>query len=186
MSATQTEIVQRIPIHWAVTLVVLFALPFGFFLDKFNFNLWVCFIVWAEYFALGAVPKNWRLIIPSIPFGAAIGAAWCATAVALISALGLSMFWALELGAIFWLTLYVYINMRVPTFIEGTLPSFNGFTLYLAVYFTGSLPKAGSMDNPYWVVFWAFIWTILMAYFGWFLGWFNIFLTFPKEVVKAR
>ena len=73
MSAAQTEIVQRIPIHWAVTLVVLFALPFGFFLDKYNFTLWVCFIVWAEYFALGAVPKNARLIFPSIPFGAAIG-----------------------------------------------------------------------------------------------------------------
>jgi len=58
---------------------------------------------------------------------------------------------------------------------------FNGLTLFLAVYFTGSVPSVGPMGNGYWVIVLAFLWTTLVAYFGWLLGFINIALTFPKE-----
>jgi hypothetical protein len=178
------EIVQRIPLPWAVSIVCVFSLPFGLFLGKFNFPLWVSFIVWAEYFALGATPSTWKLIIPSLPAGAAGGALWVATGVGISGAVGgkLALFLGLIVGALIWVTILLYIMPRVHAFTAGSLAVFNGLTLFLGVYFTSSMPQLGTMENPYWVIVWAFIWTTLMAYFGWFLGWLNITLTFPRKV----
>ena len=67
----------KVSLPWAVALTVFISLPFTFFLGKYNFPLWVCFIVWAEYFALGGKPDTWKLIIPSLPFGAF----WCSMSV---------------------------------------------------------------------------------------------------------
>ncbi len=191
MSTTNEEarpVVQttpRVSLPIAVTLVVLFTLPFAFFLGKFNIPAWVCFIVWAEYFQYGATPSNWRVMIPSLAFGAAAGCAWSSAAVYL-GTLGISAFWAWFLSAIVFIWLYLKIHVSVPTFMEGSLASFNGFTLYLAVYFTNSIPKVGLVANPAWVLTMAFIWTVILAYFGWFLGWLNIILTFPKQVEKKK
>ncbi len=66
--------------EWKVALALLPA----FLLGKWSFPVWVSFIVWAEYFALGAKLGTWKVIIPSIPFGAIVGgAAWISSAVAL-------------------------------------------------------------------------------------------------------
>ncbi len=178
------QIVERIPLPWAVSLVCVFSLPFGLFLGKFNFPLWVSFIVWAEYFTLGANPSTWRLIFPSIPAGAAGGALWVLTSIVYTSSTShqLALFVGLTIGALVWVTILLYVMPRVQAFTAGSLAVFNGLTLFLGVYFTRSTPQVGAMGSPYWVVLWAFIWTTLMAYFGWFLGWLNVTLTFPKEV----
>ena len=178
------KIVQRIPLPWAVSLTVVFALPFGLFLGNFNFPLWVAFIVWAEYFVFGATPSSWKLVFPSIPAGAISAALWMATNAVLSGFMGgqLGGFLALAIGNLIWVTALLYAIQRVPTLSKGTLAVFNGLTLFLAVYFTGSVPEVGPMANPYWVIVLAFIWTTLVAYFGWFLGWLNIAITFPKEV----
>lgn len=88
MSAQDQKIVQRIPLPWAVTLTVIFSLPFGLLLGNFNFTLWVCFIVWAQYFMLGAKPFTWKIVFPSFAVGAATAALWMATSNLVNGALG--------------------------------------------------------------------------------------------------
>ena len=54
---TDVETVQtkdRIPLWLAVAITVVVSLPFGIWLSRWNLPIWVSFIVWAEYFALGA------------------------------------------------------------------------------------------------------------------------------------
>lgn len=173
----------RIPLHWAVAITVALALLPTFLLGKWSFPVWVSFIVWAEYFALGAKLGTWKVILPSLPFGAIVGgAAWISSAVALAPYLGgQGLLWALFLTSFVWITLLVYGLRWTQAFTVGVLAVFNGLTLFLAVYFTGSIPQVGPLANPYYVIWWACLWTILMAYFGWFLGWFNVVITFPRK-----
>jgi hypothetical protein len=178
---------KRIPLPWATAILIILILPLGFYLGKWNFTLWVSFIVWAEYFALGAKVDTWKLIMPSIPFGAVFGAAWCTSAVALCNIL--TPYWgpvnglyaAFALTNLIWVPLILYGLRWHHAFTAGTLAVFNGLGLQLAVYFTGSLPKVGPMENAYFVIWWSFLWSVLMAYVGWFFGWFNIVLTFPRK-----
>ena len=56
--------------------------------------------------------------------------------------------------------------------------------MVLAVYFTGSIPDAGPMANPYYVVGFAVVWALMALYLGWVPGWLSVFLTFrdkPQE-----
>ena len=178
---------KRIPLPWAAAILVVFILPLSFYLGKWNFPLWVSFIVWAEYFALGAKRDTWKIIIPSLPFGAGVGAAWCASSVALSTLLVPyfgpvhGVYAAYALTNLLWIPLILYGLGWTHTFTAGTLAVFNGFTLQLAVYFTGTLPPVGPMENPYYVIWWSFLWSVLMAYVGWGFGWFNVFLTFPRK-----
>ena len=92
MSQEPEKIVATIPFHWAVSILVALVLPLSFFLGKFNFPLWVCFIAWAEYFVFGAKPSAFKTILPCWLYGAVMSALWLATAVAFANFLGL--FWA--------------------------------------------------------------------------------------------
>lgn len=138
------------------------------YLGTYNFTLWVCFIVWAEYFALGATVNTWKLVAPSIPTGAATGALWMATATLVTVLTGMDLIVGLIIGTVIWVTALLYLIPEVSAFSKGTLAVFNGLALYLGVYFTGSIPQIG-LENPYGVIFLTFVWTVLMAYFGWFL-----------------
>ncbi len=184
-SPTKT-VVQRIPFHWAVALTVIVALIPGTFLGKWNFTLWVAFIAWAEYFALGGTVSTWKLILPSIPLGALSAAGWLATNTLLHQLLGsggtFQSFLFLALANCIWVTGLVWVMSKSDIWTKGSLACFNGLTMWLAVYFTGSMPSVGPMANPYWAIAWAFIWTVAMCYFGWLLGVLNVALTFPHEV----
>jgi len=177
----------RIPLPWAVSLMLLTVLPLTFYLGDWNLPLWVSFIVWAEYFALGAKLSTWKSILPSLPFGALIAALWCGSATGMgrliESYLGPldSLYLGYAVTNLFWVTLLVYACQWTASFRTGTLAVFNGFTLYLAVYFTGSIPSIDTIGGAYKVMAWAFVWTVALSYFGWFLGWLNIVLTFPKK-----
>jgi hypothetical protein len=180
----EVKIVQRIPFPWAVSIVCVIALPLALFLGKFNFPVWVSFIVWAEYFTLGGTAKTSRLIFPSLPFGAIFAALWVATAVfyMTVAAHQLNLFIGLVIGALIWVTILMYAIPKSRIFTQGSLAVFNGISIFLGVYFTKSFPAVGPMGNPYWPILWAFIWAMLMAYLGWIFGWLNVALTFPKQV----
>jgi len=178
MSAQEQKIVQRISLPWAVTLTVIFALPFGLLLGSYNFTLWVCFIVWAQYFILGAKPDTWKIVFPSFAVGAATAALWMATSNLVNGFLGSHPLVGLIVGTVIWVTALLYWMPNSKTLTTGTLSVFNGLAMFLGVYFTGSGPKLAT--DPYMVIIVAFVWTTLMGYFGWFLGWLDIVLTFPK------
>jgi hypothetical protein len=72
MSTQAVKIKETIPLWLAVAITVLVSIPFGLWLGKWNFTLWVGFIVWAEYFQYGAKPSAIKLILPSYTYGAIV------------------------------------------------------------------------------------------------------------------
>jgi hypothetical protein len=178
---------KRITLDWAVAILVILILPLSLYLGKWNFALWVGFIVWAEYFTLGGNVSTWKVMIPSLPFGAGVGAAWCTSAVALSKVLAPycgplhAVYFGYALTNLFWIPFIIRGLNWTKAFTVGSLAVFNGFTLLLAVYFTRALPSVGPMENPYYVIWLSFLWTVLMSYLGWFFGWLTALLTFPRK-----
>ena len=177
MSEEQT--VARIPFHWAVAILVALVLPLAFYLGRFNFALWVCFIAWAEYFTFGGTPKAYKIVLPCWLYGTIMSVGWMLSTVAFTNFMPLM--WAAIVTNFLWLTLLVW-GLKFYNFGEGVLAVFGGFTCLLALYFTNSMPKVGPMDNPYWVVINTGVWCLILGYFGHFLGWFNVFITFPRKL----
>ena len=172
-------VVERIPFWLAVALTVLVSMPFGLWLGEYNFALWCAFIVWAEYFALGAKPEAMKVVIPSFCYAAFI------TAITLTLTPFLDFLpdvctsgdLTITVGLFVGVCFLVYSMRWSDTFKQGSLPFFNGMSMALGLYFTGSFPEMGIVPGP----FAAAIWASVMCLFGCFLGWFNVTITFPLE-----
>jgi hypothetical protein len=174
---TPPETRETIPLWLAVAITVVVSLPFGLYLEEYNLPLWVAFIVWAEYFALGAKPDALKLIIPSFVAGAAltgvIMGVVAVTAPELPENLALAICLFVGIGAM------VYIMRFSPTLQGGSLPYFNGISMLLGVYFTASYPQ-GVTSEPFLMPLVAALWAILGGLLGAALGWFNVTITFPR------
>lgn len=188
----ETETRDTIPLWLAVAITVVVSLPFGLYLDNvsgdlklMNLPLWVAFIVWAEYFALGGKPSALRLMIPAFTLAVVLTAATMWAYVALNDAIpadwpeGTAMAVALFVGV----GAMVYLMRFWPVLQAGSLPFFNGISMLLGVYFTNSIP-AGT--DPYLAPWIAAIVTIAAGLLGSFLGWFNVTITFPHQVTGGR
>lgn len=176
----ETKIKETIPLWLAVAITVVVALPFGLYFDKYNLPLWVAFVVWAEYFALGAKPQALRLIIPAYALGVAltgvIMVAVAALAPSLPKNLALAICLFVGVGAM------VYGMRYSKTLQEGSLAYFNGISMLLGVYLLGAYPTSAFTTNVYLLPLVAVVWAILGGLLGAALGWFNVKITFPREI----
>jgi len=175
------KIKETIPLWLAVGITVFVSVPFSLWFGKYNFALWCSFIVWAEYFALGAKPSVAKTILPSFAYSAAFTGVtlflipYFSFLPSLFVPGDLSVMLVLFAGV----ALMVWTMKFSKTFQAGSLPFFNGISMVLAIYFTGSFPQLGGAAIAPLV---AAVWAIVMAAFGVLLGIFNVWLTFPKEV----
>ena len=174
-----------IPLWLAVAITVAISLPFGTYLGRFNFSLWISFICWAEYFALGANPKALKIIFPAF----AASSLWTGFMIWLITPFhGLPSVFApgdlsVQVAFFVGVSIMVYCMKYFKTFQVGSLAYFNGMSMTLAVIFTGSTPKLGFIAaHPQSATFIAALWCIAMGWFGAILGWLNVVILFPKEV----
>ena len=174
-----------IPLWLAVAITVAISLPFGTYLGRFNFSLWISIICWAEYFALGANPKALKIIFPAF----AASSLWTGFMIWLIHPLhGLPSLFApgdlsVQVAFFVGVSIMVYCMKYFKTFQVGSLAYFNGMSMTLAVIFTGSTPKLGFIAaHPQSATFIAALWCIAMGWFGAILGWLNVVILFPKEV----
>jgi hypothetical protein len=199
------ETKNTIPLWLAVAITVCVSLPFGIWLDKLDLPLWAAFIVWAEYFALGAKPGALKTMVPAYTLGVigvaliglfyqAINKIWSNPGDTLVD-FGLqkltydqtALFVAFFIG----FCILIYAMKFHPVMQTGSLPFFNGITMFLACYFTGTFLgwfKDFSIDAgwmPYAVVIFCAITAWLGGMLGAFLGWFNVVITFPRQVQKA-
>jgi len=179
----ETETKERIPLWLAVAITVVVSLPFGLYLDKYNLPLWVAFVVWAEYFALGAKPQALRVMVPAYALGVALtGIIMVAVAVLAPSlptngALAVCLF--VGVGA-------MVFGMRYSKTLQaGSLPYFNGISMLLGVYFTGAFPSTFTGDANLLPLV-AAVWAILGGLLGAALGWFNVTITFPHLVASSK
>lgn len=187
MAATQAPEIQQaeykntLPLWLAVAITVVVSLPFTLWLGPYNFATWVSFIVWAEYFALGAKPAALKLILPNFAYSAVLTGLTLA-AIPLLGFLpslvvpgDLAVAVALFVGVAF----MVYSMNWWQGFQDGSLPFFNGISMVLAVYFTSAYPPIVTGGAA---PLWAAVWAILMGFFGAALGVFNVWILFPRKV----
>ena len=176
----------RIPLWLASSITVVVSLPFGLWLGDLNLPLWVAFIVWAEYFQLGARPAVLRTIIPAYLTGVA-GATAITTGNALLERLipeativspgDVASFVSFFVG--FCVLIYA-MRWMGPTR-TGTLPFFNGISMTLGVLFTGAFePAIGPEVDTALLPLVAGIGAALAGLLGAFLGWFNVTILFTR------
>jgi hypothetical protein len=82
------ETKNTIPLWLAVAITVCVSLPFGIWLGNWNLPIWASFIVWAEYFAMGATPSALRTIVPAYILGVVVAAIIMTAYMLLAQALG--------------------------------------------------------------------------------------------------
>lgn len=177
----QADYKNTLPLWLAVAITVVVSVPFTLWLGTYNFAVWCSFIVWAEYFALGAKPAALKLILPNFAYSAILTGLTLA-AIPLLGFLpslvvpgDLAVAVALFVGVAF----MVYSMKWWKGFQDGSLPFFNGISMVLAIYFTSSYPAiVQGAATPLWAAFW----TILMGVFGAVLGVFNVWILFPRKV----
>ena len=180
--APAVRIKETIPLWIAVGITVAVSVPFTLWLSHWNLAVWCSFIVWAEYFALGAKPAAARTILPAF----ATSAIGTAILLAIIAALNSTakLVTAGDIAVIVVLGVgcggLVYLMKFWQVLQSGSLPFFNGISMVLAVYFTTSFPHV--TDQASLTALWAGVWTVVLGAFGVLLGMFNVWLTFPKEV----
>lgn len=141
-------------------------------------KLWVAFIVWAEYFPLGAKPSALKIIYPAFIAGVLLTAVSMSLTVLLAQWMHLNLAMAISLFVVVGGMVYIMRYFKVLN--EGSLPYFNGISMLLAVYFTSSHPELTT--NAYLMPWVAALMAILAGILGGLLGWFNISIMFTRKV----
>jgi len=177
-----------IPLWLAVAITVVVSLPFGLWLGSWNLPLWVAFIVWAEYFALGAKPDALKVMIPAYILGV-IGATVVLVFTVLVGQAlpGAKLVTdgdvAIFIGFFIAFLPVIYAMKFLPvTQGPGGLPFFNGISMGLATYFTGQYASVFGDLDPVLVPLATGVAAILAGILGAVLGWFNVTIMFPKPV----
>jgi hypothetical protein len=197
---TNVQMKDTVPLWLAVAITVCVSLPFGIWLGDYNLPIWASFIVWAEYFALGAKAKSLLTIVPAYIAGVIVAevimTSWVlinqnTTPSTVVFNIG---DWAMTYAdiALFGVcfvgfSVFVYAMKYWKTLQTGSLPYFNGISMGLAVFFTGAFLKPFGADlDPNLVPAAAGVGAILAGVLGAFLGWFNVTITFPRPVRHAE
>jgi len=197
------ETKNTIPLWLAVAITVCVSLPFGIWLDKLNLPLFAAFIVWAEYFALGAKPSALKTMVPAYTLGV-VGVALIGLFYqVLVKILGDGKMLdfglqtltnnnvALYISFFVGFCIVIYAMKYLPVTQTGSLPFFNGITMFLACYFTGTFLgwfkdfNVSADVAPYAIVIFCAITAWLGGMLGAALGWFNVTIMFPRPVQKA-
>ncbi len=191
----ETETKDTVPLWLAVAITVVVSLPFGLWLGQYNLPLWASFIVWAEYFALGAKPDALKIMVPAYLLGV-VGAT-----IALVTSLLVGkvtgdakivsagdVAWAIGLFIAFCVVIYAMKYLPV-TGGPGGLPFFNGISMGLATFFTGLYVNYAGLTIPaevdYLLPIITAIPAILAGLLGAALGWFNVTILFPRPVAGS-
>jgi hypothetical protein len=179
---------KAIPLWLAVAITVCVSLPFGLWLQNYNVPLWTAFIVWAEYFALGAKPEALKIMVPAYVLGV-IGAMLVlilmvavgkVVTTQLVSAGDLGIIIAFFIG----FCVLIYAMKWFPVTQTGTLPFFNGISMGLATFFCGAYfawagIKITGDISAYILPVITSLPAILAGLLGAFLGWFNVVIMKP-------
>lgn len=185
------EAKNTIPLWLAVAITVVVSLPFGLWLGSWNLPLWVSFIVWAEYFELGAKAVALRTMIPAYILGV-IGATVVLVFSLLVGKVLPSDAKLVSDGDLQWIIGFfiaflpvIYVMKYLPvTGGQGALCYFNGISMALATFFVGIYATYGGMsissDVDWLVPVLTAVPAILGGVLGAVLGWFNVVILFPR------
>lgn len=185
---------REIPLWIAAPITIVISLPFGLWFGAWSLPLWLVFIVWAEYFALGAKPAALRTIIPAFTCGV-LGATFMLVVsliirsflgnASIVTAGDLSWF----IGLFVSIMPVVYVMKFLPfTQGPGGLPFFNGMSMGLGTFFVGTYTAFGGLSLPADSLLLPLITSIpavLGGLLGAALGWFNAAIMTPFRTTSA-
>lgn len=193
-----TETKDTIPLWLAVAITVCVSLPFGIWLGKYSLPIWVSFIVWAEYFILGAKPSALKIMVPAFALGVVAAAIIMTAYMFMTTTFGTGAIFtmgewsftydnvALFISCFIGFCIFIYAMKFFPVTQTGTLPFFNGISMMLGVFFTGAFTKAVGADlDPILLPAVAAVGALIAGALGAFLGWFNVVILFPRPVHTA-
>jgi len=179
---------KALPLWLSVPITVVVSLPFALWLGVWSLPAWVAFIVWAEYFALGAKPAILKTIAPAYILGV-IGATFTMVVSMLIGKVLTAQIvtagdaaWFIGLFLAFIPVIYAMKFLPV-TGGPGGLPFFNGISMGLACFFVGLYGGYAGLKVPdgmeYLLPIVSSIPAVLAGMLGAFLGWFNVVIMTP-------
>lgn len=186
--AAEVRMKDTIPLWLAVAITVVVSLPFGLWLNRWNLPIWASFIVWAEYFALGAKWQALLKIVPAYLSGVVVAEvimtfyAWLTTEFGTthwVKPNDLAMIVACFVG----FCIFIFLMKYIPVWRDNTLPFFNGVSMGLGVYFTGAFVHPFPVSVSIYALPWmAAVGAGLAGLLGAALGWFNIAIMFTHPV----
>ncbi|MFD9330381.1 DUF1097 domain-containing protein [Streptomyces sp. NPDC060065] len=179
---------KALPLWISVPVTVAVSLPFGLWLGSWSLPLWLAFIVWAEYFTLGAKPSALKTMVPAFLCG--VVGATVALVVSLLVGKVMDHPTLVETGDVQWFIglfigfIPVIYAMKFLPFTDGPggLPFFNGISMGLATFFVGGYVSYGDLTIPQDDVLLPLITSVpavLGGLLGAFLGWFNVAIMAP-------
>ena len=182
---------ETVPLWLAVAITVVVSLPFGLWLGNWNLPIWASFIVWAEYFALGAKAEALLTIVPAYLAGVIVTAVILVANVYVTEWLGTTKIYTngdLATAITFFVgfCVAVYIMRYWSVLQTGSLPYFNGISMILAVFFTGFETAAFPGVDAHLLPVGAAVMAGLAGLLGAALGWFNVTITFPHPVGREE
>lgn len=135
--------------------------------------VWALFIGWAWYFALGATPSAFKVIIPAV-FPGALLAGLCIWLMGFLASFGFTgmpnMFVCVAL------TVFLLMcALRISVF-SASLPAFNAYSSVFALYAIGAFP-----DLPIGSTLSCCLWALIGNLLGPVFGWLSIVLQFPYK-----
>jgi len=179
----------RVPFWLAVAISVVVTFPAALYFGRFAMPLWAVFVVWAEYFVLGAKPEALKVMWPNFIYGS-LGVTVGTLLYVWIQSWGLigdpkaNTLFALVI-AYFVLFCVLLKTMEFGwSFASTGLPLFNGVALTLGVFFTGTYWPLFATTNLYAIALLSSLTAIAAGIMGGVVGWFNMVITFPRKATS--
>jgi hypothetical protein len=187
----EQETKDTIPLWLAVAITVVVSLPFSIWLGTWGLPIWASFIVWAEYFALGAKPKALLTIVPAYITGVIAAEVILTVYLYATEFFGTAKLYTandIALAVVFFVgfCIAVYAMKYWSVLQTGSLPFFNGISMGLAVFFTSAFLAPFTNLDPHLTPAAAGVGAILAGLLGAALGWFNITIMFPRPVHREE
>jgi hypothetical protein len=177
----------RVPFWLAVAIAVTLTWPAALYAGRFAMPLWAVFVVWAEYFVLGAKPEALKVMIPNFIYGSlsvTVGTLlyiWIESW-GLIGDAKTNTTFALAVAYfIVFCVLLKTMEFGWP-FASTGLPLFNGVALTLGIFFTGTYWHLFETSSLYVIALLSSLTAIAAGIMGSIVGWFNVVITFPRKV----
>jgi len=180
----------RVPFWLAVAFSVVVTFPAAIYFGRFAMPLWAVFVVWAEYFVLGAKPEALKVMWPNFIYGS-LGVSVGTLLYIWIQSWGLIA--DPEANTLFSLTVAYFILFCVLlktmefgwSFASTGLPLFNGVALTLGIFFTGTYWHLFETSSLYVIALLSSLTAIAAGIMGGIVGWINVIITFPRKVSSS-
>ena len=180
----------RVAFWLAVAISVVVTFPAAIYFGRFTMPLWAVFVVWAEYFVLGAKPEALKVMFPNFIYGSmgvTVGTLlfiWIQSWELIANPQANTLFSLMVAYFILFCVLLKTMEFGW-SFASTGLPLFNGVALTLGIFFTGTYWHLFETSSLYVIALLSSLTAIAAGIMGGIVGWINVIITFPRKVSSS-